>query len=154
MFLLAVSAIWWVMQVVPVLATIGGNDELFYGMVSEARQSSLFGRVSFHVNGDNDANFMLWMNPDNRKKFDQWFGPQRGFRIEARRSLGGEWLVSGLDCAYGGLDRQELLRWRIAMFVLSLGFAYLAILGLRWLGRDYHAFYRHRPWLRIPRKAD
>jgi hypothetical protein len=151
LFMLAVISLWWGGQALPVLLSWHSDEDLFYGMVHEARQTVLFGRISFRINEDDSATFRLWMNPTNRERFDQWFGPQTGMRIQARRTLGREWLVTGLDCPEGWLDRKELALWRWLMAAVALLVSAGALLGFIGLWREYRSFYRFRPWLRIPK---
>lgn len=152
LFMLGVVGTWWIFQSVPVLVTLPKQDELFFGMVSKAQQSALFGRVTFQINGDPNAKFVLWMNPANRDRFDEWFGPGIGYQITARRTFQGDWIVYGMECAYGGLDMMSLWNWRLAMSLLSLLLAYASYAMFFAIFKEYLLYYRFRPWFRIPRK--
>ncbi|HSQ41297.1 MAG TPA: hypothetical protein VLM37_03345 [Fibrobacteraceae bacterium] len=151
LFMLALIALWWCGQALPVFMSLNSEEDLFFGMVHEARQSPLFGRISFRINDDDSATFRLWMNPANRERFDQWFGPQTGMRIRAKRNLDHEWIVTDLDCTEGGLDRKELTIWRWQMASIAALVSALSFLGFIGLWREYHSFYRFRPWFRIPK---
>lgn len=146
--MLAVAIVWWIMQILPAIPR-GSENELFFGEPHIARQSPLFGRVSFRINGDNEATFVLLMNPANREEFNLWFGPDQALRIEARRTWGAEWIVTSLGSNVGELDHKALHSWRMGMVIASAVLVFCLVWMFLWTFREYKNFYRHRPWFRI-----
>jgi len=143
-----VSAIWWSVQVVPIVSSSFKQEELFFGLPHKAKQSPFFGRVIFEINDDDKADFMVWMNPANRARFDQWFGPDQGLKIEAVRALKNTWVVVGLESTEGGLDRNELTMWRAFAGLVSLAITFVFTVITFWLGKQYKGYFRYRPWFR------
>ena len=147
--LLFASATWWASQAIPIVGTIGHDEDIFLGLVHFARQTPLLGKVTFRINEDDGADFVLWMNPANRDEFDKWFGPQRGIQVKAQRSFNGQWLVTGLECAEGELNVSDLSHWRMVVLTVSLGIFWFCMRVFSALFKEYRLWYRHKPWLRI-----
>lgn len=146
--MLLIALVWFLMQVLPVLPK-PGEPELFFGEPHVARQSILFGRVSFRIHGDNNATFVVWMNPANRERFDSWFGPDQPLRIDALRTWGSDWLVIGLGTSSAELEARELVLWRVGWLMGAMVFLALGIALFLWLLREYFRYFRHRPWFRV-----
>lgn len=145
--MLLVAMVWFSMQVLPGIPK-PGEPELFFGEPHMARQSPLFGRVSFRVNGDNNATFVLWMNPNSREQFNLWFGPDQALRIDAVRTWGNEWMVVGLGSNVGDLNARDLFLWRMGWLLASTVALAIALSTWIWLMREYAAYFRHKSWFR------
>jgi len=144
--MMGLSVLWWYSQALPIAKSPFQTDYLFYGTVDRATQSPLFGRITFRINGDDGANFQLWIDTQNRAKFDLWFGPDVPLQIEARRSFDNNWLVTSLGSPYGHLDIDLLAKQRIRMGIIMGVGGTLSLLGLFWLVHQYLTFFRFKPW--------
>lgn len=145
--MLFVVLVWFLLQILPAIPK-PGETFLFFGEPSSAKQMPLYGRVTFRINGDNNADFVLWMNPENRERFNIWFGPEQPLRIDAVRTLSRDWLVVGMGSNVGELNQQELWEWR-RMWLVSTGlFLVFGTLVWLWLFREYSTYFRHKSWFR------
>lgn len=147
--LTAVLAAWYVTMSYPILASLQAEDELFYGVVHHARQSPMLGRVTFRLHGDDFAEFLLWMDQENRRDFDDWFEPDRPLEVVARRVSERNWVVIALSSTVGMLDYNALEAYR-----LKLAIAFIAIAGFisfifLFVATEYWIWFRHRPWFTL-----
>jgi len=148
---LVFNTAWWITQALPLVVTVPSENALFFGIPHRAKQSPFFNRIVFQTNDDNQASYILWMNPANRARFDQWFGSNQSLRIEARRAYGDKWIVTALDTKYGGLDQHELTLWRLFIIAICAIAVWLSLLVLFRVGRDYLRYRRRYPiWTRSP----
>lgn len=124
---------WPLYQVGPLLQSLWGSAESHYGLVHHARKSPLLHRITFRLNGDDNAEFLLWGSPWKGQEILQWFGPQVPMQVQALRLSNSLWLVVDLQVDGNGADYQALRTFHYTAVGLGLGITAVAWTILLWL---------------------
>ena len=146
--LCALVGVWVPVQIHPIIASWPVLEpDILYGSPHYARQSPLLNRVVFRINGDNHAEFLLWMDPGNHAQFLDWFNPGTPMQIIALRINDRTWLVTDVQTPHNGLDPYSMYPFQIA---LALGGILVTLLSwglFAFFIKEYHVHFKHRRWL-------
>lgn len=117
---------WPLVQVRPLLHSFWGSAESHYGMVHHARKSPLLNRITFRLNGDDNAEFLLWVSPWQGQEILQWFGPQTPMQVQTLRLSDSLWLVVDLQTDENGVDYPTIRRFHYLALFFGLVIAAIA----------------------------
>lgn len=146
--------VWIPVQIYPLVASWPVLEpQIHYGTPHYARETPLLNKVVFRMNGDNSADYLVWMDSDNQKAFLDWFGPGHPMEVWALRISPHTWFVTDIQTAEGGLDPYGMYVFQLAVagggFVLTLlSWAFFAFFL-----REYLRHFRHRRWLAVGPEA-
>lgn len=148
LLLTALLGVWIPVQIYPIVASWPVTEvSIFYGSPHYARQSPLLNRVVFRMNGDDNAEFLLWMNPANHSRLLDWFSPANPMEVWALRVGDNSWFVTDVQASEGGIDPYSMYPFQIGMAVggIFLSLVIWALFAV--LLYEYINHFRHRRWL-------
>jgi hypothetical protein len=146
--LCALVGVWIPVQIQPIVASWPVLEpQIHYGTPHYARQSPLLNRVVFRMNGDDNAEFLLWMDPGNHTDFLNWFSPANPMEVWALRVSKKTWLVTDVQAAQGGLDPYAMYPFQISLAAGGIGLTLLCWIFCGFLLKEYLVHFRHRRWL-------
>jgi len=150
-FLCALLGVWIPVQIHPIVSSWPvAEADIHFGVPHYARQSPLLNRVVFRMNGDNNAEYLLWMDPGNHADFLEWFSPVNPMEVWALRINERTWFVTDVQAAEGGIDPYAMYPFQISIAVGGIFLSLLCWILFFFFLREYRAHFRHRRWLGPP----
>lgn len=148
LFLCVLLGTWIPVQIYPVIASWPVLEpQIHYGFPHYARQSPLMNRVIFRLNGDDHAEYMLWMNPENREHFLEWFSPSNPMEVWALPISPTTWFVTDVQALDGGIDPYAMYPFQIGVTLGGILLTLVFWLMFLYFLREYWKYFRHRRWL-------
>ncbi len=160
-------ALYLFLQMKPVCKGLFGEEDLFYGYVSLVAVSSvwnetnvpLFDKVSFCINGDKKASFILALSKNQKEEMNQWFrwwdsetGNATALEIRAVRISDNTWVVHEINSREGSLSNAGVANFQMRACFWAGLISLVLFLGAFLCLREYFTYYRYQSWF-TPGKA-